>query len=251
MNERLIDQCTKTLYLDLNLKLNTIYGSDSHEGGNNFYYWDVKLRMSLALKAIDLDNNYMDPKKNELKDCHLIYYKFSDLWYAYEAFLMNINQFFLEKIKKEKFKCSNNLISSNPEIHREIIQKRNCFLEEINNNFECSDDKLKLIKYLEYCHEKACGRQKTVLNTIINKIKNNLDRIDLTEEEVIRIGYSIRNNFVHNGETTVTTPPLDYLKKGKLLEELFKFVLFRLLILANHYLKNKIENDLLERNPIT
>src|SRR5699024_8344052 len=72
---------------NLMLKLNEISNiqeiSQVKQELNNF---DTKLRMALAINRIDLNQEFMQKKIGDLRLCHLMFYKFADIWFAYESF---------------------------------------------------------------------------------------------------------------------------------------------------------------------
>src|SRR5690606_11095392 len=48
----------------------------------------VKLRLAFGMEEIRLNPFFVDEKYDELKLCHLLYYKIADLWFAYESYII-------------------------------------------------------------------------------------------------------------------------------------------------------------------
>src|SRR5699024_1158466 len=109
--------------------------------------------------------------------------------------------------------------------------------EQINNYFNTNGKRKKLIKYLGYCKKESRNSQKKRINKIISNLSVYNAIPELKEKELLTIGYAVRNNFVHNGETTVTTPELDYSNKKDLLVLLYEFMVILNLVLTTKLIK--------------
>ena len=73
----------------------------------------------------------------------------------------------------------------------------------------------------------ALRTQRVRLTSVIAKIS--LGPFILTHSEVLTIVYAIRNNFVHNGETTVVPAIFGYQNKRELLGILYPYLCLLLL----------------------
>lgn len=191
---------------------------------NEFKKFDTKLRLGISITDITLDDNFVRRKMGELKDCHLYFYKLSDIWFAYDAFFkfyysaLDIN---LSNRKIIWLDDSSNSIYSNDEIIISALQNAN---EELNLIFDNLQKRRKLVEYLNYCKDLASGGQVTRLNTIIPKVSSNGNFEELNHTDFLTIAYSIRNNFVHNGEVTIYPENFNYILKSKLLKLLYKYL---------------------------
>jgi len=181
---------------------------------------DVKLRLAFAIKEIQLDNNFVSDKYDELKLCHLFYYKLSDLWFAYETYIKFYKQVFRKK--KDKITWLSEKIYCQYENSLQIVKS----LADVNTQFsETYSNKLKqehLINYLENGETLASLTQKKRLGSIISKIRSG--DLVLSNTEVLTIIYTIRNNFVHNGETTIVPDNFGFENKSKLLQILYPYL---------------------------
>ena len=68
-----------------------------HDIGDEFANLDVKMRLAFGIAEIPLGPLFVDKKYGPLRECHLLYYKLADLWFAYETFIK-----FLQKIQGPK-----------------------------------------------------------------------------------------------------------------------------------------------------
>ncbi|PID70427.1 hypothetical protein CSB37_01930 [bacterium DOLZORAL124_38_8] len=188
-----------------------------------FNYFDVKLRLSFAINDIVLNTEFSPEKSGDLKLCHLMLYKFNDLWFAYEAFKKLYNKINTKKIQSLTIWLSQNTNREYSEIRQiqTAVERANTKLREKFNNEE---NLSKLKRYIRYCERESKNGQKTRLNKILEKFngRNNLEQLNITD--LLTLSYSIRNNFVHNGETTITTPELDYSKKKDLIVVLYELL---------------------------
>lgn len=78
------------------------------------------------------------------------------------------------------------------------------FSSQINQEYNNSNDRDNLKKYIQYCKNHATGGQKNRLNLIITNFEQ-----DFTSKDILTITYSLRWNYVHNGETIITNADLD------------------------------------------
>src|SRR4051794_2007137 len=54
---------------------------------DEFENLDVKLRLAFGIAEIRLNNEFVNDKEGDLKECHKMYYKLADLWFAYETYI--------------------------------------------------------------------------------------------------------------------------------------------------------------------
>ncbi|KIA90515.1 hypothetical protein [Kaistella jeonii] len=191
---------------------------------NEFNKFDTKLRLGISITEITLDDNFVRRKMGALKDCHLYFYKLTDLWFAYETYFkfyfsaLNINLsnrkiIWLDDNTNEMYYNNDNIQTALWDTNNEVIDK-----------FPNVHKRKALKEYLIYCMEGAKGGQKSRLNTIINKISINNELPLLNHSELLTITYSIRNNFVHNGEVTIYPENFSYVLKNRLLQILYKYL---------------------------
>jgi hypothetical protein len=190
---------------------------------SEFNYCDIKLRMAFAINRIDLNHKFMQRKVGDLRLCHLLLYKFADLWFAYESFfdlyeLMNLQSIQSKIIWLNQKKYSN--YQNIDEISKALTRAN----EQINIHFDTIEKRESLIQYLMYCENLSSRGQENRMQKIIARLSTNKKIPQLNESELLTVAYSIRNNFVHNGETTVTTPELSYSDKKNLLIVLYEFI---------------------------
>lgn len=207
--------------------------------GSQFNFLDIKLRLAFAISRIDLRQEYMDQKFGDLGLCHLMLYKFNDLWFAYEAFVQlynNLNNPSIQNKVRWLTQGTNASYLNLIEI-QDAIARAN---RELNDKFNSASHRQSLNNYVQYCISKARGGQIELLNSIIGKIdiKNSVRNLNITDW--LSLSYAIRNNFVHNGETTVTTPELNYSKKKDLIVVLYELLVITSLRVTQKMIEDKI-----------
>ena len=193
-----------------------------------FQNLDIKIRLAFGISEIKLNPTFVSDKEEDLKRCHLLYYKLADLWFAYEAYIkfytvVNIR-------KKDKFKV--NWIdeisfieyANSPIILGALNQANDGFYKA----FDTQEKKQELISYLEYCERQAVSEAQ------IKRIKKIISKVDevtnpLVNSEFLTIIYAIRNNFVHNGETTIVPDNFGFRNKRILLDILYPYLCLVLL----------------------
>ena len=94
--------------------------------------------------------------------------------------------------------------------------------------FDTQEKKQELISYLEYCERQAVSEAQ------IKRIKKIISKVDevtnpLVNSEFLTIIYAIRNNFVHNGETTIVPDNFGFRNKRILLDILYPYLCLVLL----------------------
>ncbi|QHI37858.1 hypothetical protein IMCC3317_32410 [Kordia antarctica] len=204
---------------------------------SQFNFFDIKLRLAFAIYEINLSQEYMQQKVGELRLCHLMLYKFNDLWFAYEAFVKLYNNLNTTSIQSKVIWLSlrTNLDYFNQQEIQNAILRANI---ELNLKFNTSEKRQHLHNYIQYCISEASNSQSNRLNRIIGKINipDNVDDLEITDW--LSLSYAVRNNFVHNGETTVTTPEFDYSEKKDLI-----IVLYELLVIISLKSTQKMIED--------
>jgi hypothetical protein len=194
-----------------------------------FQNLDVKMRLAFGISEIQLNNNFVSNKEGDLKLCHLLYYKLADLWFAYETYI----KFFALVVGTGKNKiiwldkAAHNIYAISPTIVTALTLVNSKLDTTYNSNAKWNE----LIEYLKYCEQQAIGYQKRRLTKIIAKVRNT--PFPLTHSETLTIIYAIRNNFVHNGETTIVPGNFGYKNKSKLLKIFYPYLCLVLLKATN------------------
>lgn len=190
---------------------------------------DVKMRLAFGIREIRLNNDFVSDKEDDLKLCHLLYYKFADLWFAYDTYL----KFYKKVTGADK----NNVDWIDANVHNnyastdEIVLARNSANEKFQNLYDNNQRRINFIEYLMHCKTNASTSQKRRIDQIIIKIQQQI--FDFTNSEILTISYAVRNNFVHNGETTVVPDNFGYKNKSKLLKVLYSYLAIALLVSSN------------------
>jgi hypothetical protein len=210
----------------------------------NFSYlrqFNTKLRMAFGISEIILDGDidpdnveFLSRKEGPMKELHKFQYKLMDLWFAYETFFK-----FYQKIKGSSINSTIVWLDNyatysmfNSEIITNAINTAN---NEMNQSFNNQTNKIKLKKYIQHCENHSKKSQKSRLNAIVSNFGENLKIKD-----ILTITYAIRNNYVHNGETTITNAGLDNLnfsfdetQKLKLVKICYNFLAIFTVNIAN------------------
>lgn len=205
-----------------------------------FNFFDVKLRMAFAISDISLNEQMMRRKYGDLKLCHLMLYKLADLWFAYEAFF-KLYKFLNSKEIQSKIIWLNHNTNSEYQQLQNIVGSLTRANNELKQKFGNNAKREHLRNYLIYCRNNSLGGQSNRLQNIIDKIETESNLPDFSESEILTITYSIRNNFVHNGETTVTTPELIYSEKKDLAIILYEFLAILILAITINVINRRIE----------
>lgn len=168
-----------------------------------------------------------------MKELHKFLYKMTDLWFAYEAFFK-----FYQKVNGNNINStvvwldytSNHIFKSNT-----ILNALSNVNLELNQKFNSQTDKINFKKYIQHCINFAQNGQKNRLTSLINNFGQ-----DLSVKDILTITYSIRNNYVHNGETTITNAGLENLnfhfdetQKLKLVKICYNFLAIFTVNIAN------------------
>ncbi len=171
-----------------------------------------------------------------MKELHKFLYKLTDLWFAFETFfkLFEKNSDIELPNNFSKINCLENInyTSFNTQIIQNAIEKAN---NQFEQKFSNSIDKDNLKQYLQHCKNHSIGGQRNRLNSIITNFVQSY-----TTKDILTITYSIRNNYVHNGETTITNAGLENLnltfgvsQKLKLVKICYNFLAILVVNLAN------------------
>jgi hypothetical protein len=195
--------------------------------------FNTKLRMPFAIKQIELDYEFLREKMDDMKELHKFLYKLTDLWFAYEAFFK-----FYQKVNGSNINStivwldhtSNQIFKSNT-----ILNALSNVNLKLNQEFNSQTDKTNFKKYIQHCINFAQNGQKGRLISIVNNFGQ-----DLSIKDILTLTYSIRNNYVHNGETTITNAGLDNLsfrfdetQKLKLVNNCYNFLAIFTVNIAN------------------
>jgi len=196
---------------------------------NKYLTLDVKMRLAFGIREILLNNDFVNDKQDDLKLCHLLYYKLADLWFAYDSYL----KFYKEVIGTDK----NNVDWLDANVHdsysstKEIILAKNSVRQQFQELYNSEDERNNLIAYLVHCQLYASNSQRRRINQIILKLEQG--NFDFQNSEILALTYAIRNNFVHNGETTVVPDNFGYYNKSRLLKVLYCYLTIVLLVSTN------------------
>ncbi|MEM9885989.1 MAG: hypothetical protein AAF849_08860 [Bacteroidota bacterium] len=245
-NFEIVFQEYKNLYQNIEKAINaqtSIMGIiDLYGLRHQFNFFDLKLRLSFSINSIGLNQDYMQRKTGDLKLCHLMLYKFNDLWFAYEAFVKLYGKFNGQSIQSNKKWLENEKYSAclNTNEVQEAIIRAN---QELNSKFNTPAHRQSLDDYIDYCISQSNNKsQKNRLTTLSNKIDipNNISDLSITD--LLSLAFAMRNNFVHNGETTVTTPELHYRKKKDSIIILYELLAIVTLRLTSKMIKDKVDS---------
>jgi hypothetical protein len=193
---------------------------------------DVKMRLAFGIEEIALNSLFVDEKQGALKECHLLYYKLADLWFAYETFIK-----FIAAIKTIQPKNINKIKWLDTPGYADyralpnLIQNVGIVNRKLHGEFGSGQGYTDLIKYLDYCEQEASNNQITRLASIRTQIFSRGYTLD--HPEILTLIYSIRNNFVHNGETTVVPNNFSFENKGRLLKILYPYLTMVVISVTN------------------
>lgn len=190
---------------------------------------DVKMRLAFGIREIRLNNDFVSDKEDDLKLCHLLYYKLADLWFAYDSYL----KFYKEVVGSEK----NNVEWIEAAVHNNYSSSAQIMLARDNAEIKFQElyannaRRNLLIDYFTHCKTSASNAQKRRIDEIILKTQHS--NFNFTNTEILTITYAVRNNFVHNGETTVVPDNFGYRNKAQLLKILYSYLSILLLVSTN------------------
>jgi hypothetical protein len=192
---------------------------------------DVKMRLAFGIVNIDLGPLFVDKKYGPLKECHLLYYKLADLWFAYETFIT-----FLSKVRgmpiQQKVDWIGYTTYTRFMVRPLVAPAHQRANEELQAEFGVEPRRGKLDVYLEYCKNAphVSGPQKVKLESIRQAM---IAGTPLSVVQFISLAYAIRCNFVHNGETTVVPDNFSFENKWQLLKIVYRFMAICLLTWVN------------------
>lgn len=210
---------------------NHIYNIENEEEISNFLKFkeelikfDSKLRLGMAIINIELNDNYVNRKFGDLRECHLMLYKLADIWFAYETFFKFHDLTFDRNLASRKIRwlddATNYDYSASEKIQLALLRVN----EEINRDFNNRPKRHSLKEYIEYCAQNSQGSQQNRLNHIVENIDENNILHNYSHTDILTITYSMRNNFVHNGEITIYPNNFSYILKNSLLKILYKYL---------------------------
>lgn len=205
-----------------------------------FLKFDVKLRLGLAVEDIRLNEMYAREKMGDLKECHLMLYKLTDIWFSYEAYfrvhkvVFNVNLSHRKIIWLED--NTNIEYFNNPYVALSLLEAN----EELSNSFNTEEKRKALKFYLNYCAEEAEGGQKNRIQQVADNIlpQNALQNYNHTE--ILSMTYAIRNNFVHNGEITIYPENFHYGIKNEYLKILYKYLVVVTMVAASITIQERL-----------
>ncbi|MBK9540738.1 MAG: hypothetical protein IPO49_00305 [Bacteroidetes bacterium] len=195
---------------------------------------DVKMRLAFGIQEIRLNNHFVTDKEGDLKECHLFYYKLADLWFAYETYI-KFYKFVTGQTKKKIVwldEAVYNPYSTTATITQSLTLAQTTFTSTYNTKVKRDE----LIEYLKHCELQAEGQQKTRLAGIIIAVRNS--NFNFSHTNALTIAYAIRNNFVHNGETTVVPDNFGFRNKVRMLRILYPYLCLILLKSINITCRN-------------
>jgi hypothetical protein len=209
----------------------------------NFNYlkqFNTKLRMPFAIKQIELDYEFLREKMEDMKELHKFLYKLTDLWFAYETFFKlyeKINNFiFPNNFSKTNWIDEQSYSSFQTQIVSNSINTAN---NQLNIDFVASDEIDTLKNYLTHCANLAAKSNSIGQKNNLNRIVDNYGQY-LSFRDLLSVTYAIRNNYVHNGEATITNAGLDNLnfrfdetQKLKLVKICYNFLAIFTVNIAN------------------
>lgn len=204
--------------------------------------FDAKLRLGMAIRGIELNDNFARRKFGELQECHLMFYKLADIWFAYETFFKFHDLTFGVNLYIRKIVWLNdatNIVYSNFPHMQEALTRVNL---ELGRDFNNRVKRQSLKEYLSYCSEKAVGGQKTRLIQIAESIILANLLPDFESTSILTMTYAIRNNFVHNGEITIYPDTFSYILKNNLLKILYKYLVVVTICSAKITTQQKLTN---------
>lgn len=189
-----------------------------------FIKFDTKLRLGISITDISLDENFVDRKMGELKSCHLYFYKLADIWFAYETYFKFYFLALSVNLATRKVLWLDDATNSSYSTNVILINTLERANSELRNEFNNLSKRKALKDYLIYCRDYATNGQLKRLNTLLNQIDINIELPILKHTDFLTITYSIRNNFVHNGEVTIYPENFSYVLKSRLLKLLYKYL---------------------------
>lgn len=196
---------------------------------NEFKNLDVKMRLAFGISEIRLNHNFVTNKEGDLKLCHLLYYKLADLWFAYESYLKLFE--IVTGTGKLKIVWLDGAVHNSYATSPTIVTALTLVNKSLTTTYNTEEKRNELIEYLEYCENQAASPQRQRLTGIIEKVRQ--APFTLTHTEILTIVYAIRNNFVHNGETTVVPTIFGFRNKSKLFKILYQYLSLVLLNATN------------------
>jgi hypothetical protein len=201
--------------------------------------FDAKLRLGMAISEIELNETFVRTKFGDLRECHLMFYKLADIWFAYEKFF---KLYYLAFNRSETSKIvwlensSHTDYLNNAEIQGALTRVNSEISSEFNNHIDQLKD------YILYCSQLAKDGQKTRLSSIAQNISSLILLPNFSHKDILSLTYGIRNNFVHNGEITIYPETFSYTRKNKLLKSLYKYTVVLTLSAAKLTTNHKLMN---------
>jgi hypothetical protein len=191
---------------------------------------DVKMRLAFGISSIRLNGRFVSEKEGDLKLCHLLYYKLADLWFAYETYIKLFA--IIAGAAKHKILWLDAVVHNDYFISPTITRALDLANEKFTLTYASTSKRNELVEYLEYSAKQGSKSQKSIIAAAVEKINQRGPSV-LTHTELLAMIYAIRNNFVHNGETTVVPNIFGYSNKSVLLNILYPYLCLILLASTN------------------
>lgn len=208
----------------------------------NLIQFDSKLRFGMAVREINLNEEFVNRKFGELRECHLMFYKLTDIWFSYETFFKLFDLTFNRNLSARHIlwlDYATNQEFNNNEIINSALSLVN---SEINLKFNNEEKKQALKDYINYSSNQAKYQQKDRLLNIAKNISINEELPNYRHTEILTLTYAIRNNFVHNGEITIYPQEFNYSLKNNLLKVLYSYLVIVTICSAKITTEMKLEN---------
>lgn len=225
--------------LNQNNEINTIVLLEYQQ---NLIQFDSKLRLGMAVREINLNEEFAKRKFGELRECHLMFYKLTDLWFSYETFFKLFDLTFNRNLSARHILwldyATNREFTNNEIINSALILANS----EINLRFSTEENRQALKDYIIYSSIQAKYNQKDRLLNIAENISTNEVLPNYKHTEILTLTYAIRNNFVHNGEITIYPEEFNYSLKNNLLKVLYSYLVIVTICSAKITTEMKLEN---------
>src|SRR5690606_35159676 len=152
---------------------------------NEFSTLDVKIRLAFGIREILLNNDFVSDKQNDLKLCHLLYYKLADLWFAYDSYL----KFYRKTVGTDKNNAEwiDAIVHYNYSYSDKVNLSRNTANKKLQQLYNNEERRNLVIEYLIHCKTNASNSQKRRIDQIIIKIQQ--QTFGLTNSEILTITY--------------------------------------------------------------
>lgn len=196
--------------------------------------FDIRFRLSMGLE-INFNNEYSKTRNILTKDTYIMIYKTNDLWFLYEVFYKLADNFYMIKYNNEE---KRKIIHSFTD---DLID--NSRVQEIINNYN--------ITLYNYFHKDIRRNDLILFLRSLNNIQI-INKININEflsiEDIQKMVYGNRNNFVHTNSLGMTalTGVTNYRTKIKILEFSYDTlinILFECTIYILNFQREKLQKE--------